>query len=136
MSIYLAFITHVNEGLGKHTERNRQIKNSLTFLEVTWITVKKIDKILSSLLWYFQIIYSDIFSFTFLWIFFLCLSRCLFWLNSLPQLSQENFMPSWIIRLCSFKLRLSLNPFPHSLHMWGFSCKWVPKNKREKDQEL
>ena len=43
-------------------------------------------------------------------------------------------MPWWIVSMWVFNLGLSLNPIPQILQMWGFSCKWVPKNEREKTE--
>ena len=75
-------------------------------------------------------------TFTFPWTFCLCLFRPLRSRYSLPQISQENFMPWCTVSMWVFNLGLSLNPIPQILQMWGFSCKWVPKNEREKKTKV
>ena len=75
-------------------------------------------------------------TFTFPWTFCLCLFRPLRSRYSLQQISQENFMPWWAVSMWVFNLGLSLNPIPQILQMWGFSCKWVPKNEREKKTKV
>ena len=45
-------------------------------------------------------------------------------------------MPWWAVSMWVFNLGLSLNPIPQILQMWGFSCKWVPKNEREKKTKV
>ena len=75
-------------------------------------------------------------TFTFPWTFCLCLFRPLRSRYSLPQISQENFMPWCTVSMWVFNLGLSLNPIPQILQMWGFSCKWVPKNEREKKAKV